>query len=114
MAEQGGSASGNVDDASGVGVIRVVGDLDQDTASVQGLDASLWRAVSHPDAPPEIVVDVSGLRFCDSTGLNVLLRARANAVLRGRTIRLAAPNTQLVRLLQRTGAIVLFSLGTAS
>ncbi|WP_411103040.1 STAS domain-containing protein [Streptomyces sp. cmx-4-9] len=112
MAEQSSPAEGAC--GASVSVIRVAGDLDQDAASTRRLDASLGQAVSRAEEPTEIVVDVSGLTFCDSTGLNVLLRGRVAAASQGHTIRLVAPNPQLVRLLQRTGSISLFTLSPAS
>ncbi|MFD3809189.1 hypothetical protein ACFWSF_39345 [Streptomyces sp. NPDC058611] len=45
-----------------------------------------------------------------STSLNVLLRAQLTATTHGRTIRLRAPNPQLLELLDRTGSLTLFRL----
>ncbi|MFD3762715.1 STAS domain-containing protein [Streptomyces sp. NPDC058622] len=75
------------------------------------LDAALQRGVTDPGSPAEITVDVSGLGFCDSAGLNVLLRAQLTALSHGRTLRLHGPNPQLLKLLKRTGALALFDLG---
>ncbi|MFD5892283.1 STAS domain-containing protein [Streptomyces sp. NPDC060334] len=92
-------------------LVRVAGDLDLD-ADRAALDAALRRAVADPDSPTLITVDVSELVFCDSTGLNILLRAQLAALTHGRTIQLRSPNRQLLRLLHRTGAIALFTLDT--
>ena len=55
-------------------IVRVHGELDIATAG------DLERAVLRPREPgDQIVLDLGGLRFMDSTGLRVLLRARAEA-----------------------------------
>ncbi|MFF4324486.1 STAS domain-containing protein [Streptomyces sp. NPDC001568] len=89
-------------------VIRVCGELDMDVDHTAALAMALQRAITDPDSPTEITVDVSELRFCDSTGLNVLLRAQITALGHGRTIRLHGPRLQLLKLLERTGAIAVF------
>lgn len=92
------------------GLVRLFGELDLDTGRAAELDAALQRAVTDPDGPREITADVSGLAFCDSTGLNILLRAQLAALAHGHTLRLQGPTLQLLRLLQRTGALTLFTL----
>ncbi|MFD9381078.1 STAS domain-containing protein [Streptomyces sp. NPDC059999] len=91
-------------------LVRVRGELDLDTGRAAQLDAALRRAIADPDNPTAITVDVSELAFCDSTGLNILLHAQLAALSHGRTLRLQAPNPQLVKLLHRTGALPLFTL----
>lgn len=55
-------------------VVRVQGELDIATAP------DLEQAVLRPRAPGErVVLDFAGLRFMDSTGLRILLRARTEA-----------------------------------
>ncbi|MGW6834852.1 STAS domain-containing protein [Streptomyces sp. NPDC054949] len=68
-------------------LIRVTGELDLDTDHAAALDAALRRAVTDPANPAKITVDVSGLAFCDSTGLNILIRAQLTALTQ------AAPST---------------------
>jgi anti-sigma B factor antagonist len=59
---------------SGERVVRVHGELDIATAG------NLERAVLRPREPGEqVVLDLAGLRFMDSTGLRVLMRARSEA-----------------------------------
>ncbi|MBD0694747.1 STAS domain-containing protein [Streptomyces sp. CBMA123] len=60
--------------------------------------------------PPRLVVDLSGLTFCDSTGLNALLQTRLDADAAGVLLLLAAPTAQLLRLLDVTGAQELFTI----
>ena len=58
----------------GARVVRVHGELDIATAG------DLERAVLRPREPDEqVVLDLAGLRFMDSTGLRVLMRARSEA-----------------------------------
>ncbi|MGW6841259.1 STAS domain-containing protein [Streptomyces sp. NPDC054958] len=91
------------------GLVRLFGELDLDTGRAAAIDAALQRAVTDPASPREITADVSGLAFCDSTGLSILLRAQLAAVTHGRTLRLQGPTAQLLRLLERTGALTLFT-----
>jgi anti-sigma B factor antagonist len=59
---------------AGERVVRVHGELDIATAG------DLERALLRPRDPGEqVVLDLAGLRFMDSTGLRVLLRARTEA-----------------------------------
>jgi hypothetical protein len=53
------------------------------------------------DAPGAI--DLSGVSFCDATGLAVLIGTQRRARARGITVRLAAPRPQMTRLLRITG-----------
>ncbi|MFD3550318.1 STAS domain-containing protein [Streptomyces sp. NPDC058655] len=82
-------------------VVRPSGELDVDQAPA--LRTALLSALAHAGGPTEVVVDLSGVEFCDSSGLNVLIRARLVAEESGRGIRLAAPNAQMARLLDVTG-----------
>jgi anti-sigma B factor antagonist len=50
----------------------------------------------------EVVVDLSGLEFMDSSGLAALVRARKNARDAGSDLVLAAPPQQVLRLLNIT------------
>ncbi|GLW73492.1 hypothetical protein Kpho02_57910 [Kitasatospora phosalacinea] len=81
-------------------VVRPEGELDHD--SVGPLREALEGAVADP--PGRLVVDCGGLDFCDSTGLNLLLRAHAAAVHVGLPLLLAAPGAVVARMLAITGA----------
>ncbi|MFD8480411.1 STAS domain-containing protein [Kitasatospora sp. NPDC059673] len=81
-------------------VVRPEGELDHD--SVGPLREALERAVANP--PGRLVVDCGGLDFCDSTGLNLLLRAHAAAEQVGLPLLLAAPGRVVLRMLEITGA----------
>jgi anti-anti-sigma factor len=75
--------------------LRIEGELDLATAPVLS---------AHLDPLPrwchDVVIDVAGLRFVDSTGLGVLLRAHHAAQDEGRRVLLASPSERVRRLLQ--------------
>lgn len=91
-------------------VVRLSGEMD--LGRVDEVRALLLEAATRPGGPADIVVDLGGLTFCDSAGLNLLLRARLQAVASGRTLRLAAPSAQMLRLLEITGTLPLFPIDT--
>ncbi|MFD3680074.1 STAS domain-containing protein [Streptomyces sp. NPDC058613] len=70
-------------------VVRPTGELDVDQAPA--LRTALLRALAHPGGPTDVVVDLSRVEFCNSSGLNVLIRAMLLARESGRDLRLAAP-----------------------
>ncbi|MFG2292398.1 STAS domain-containing protein [Streptomyces sp. NPDC048603] len=91
----------------GVVILVLSGELDHDTA--HPLHEALAAALERP-GPPRLVVDCGGLRFCDSTGLNMLLRARLEAQEIGGTVELAAPTRPVARMLEITGADEVFTI----
>ncbi|MFF3750911.1 STAS domain-containing protein [Streptomyces sp. NPDC002018] len=83
-----GIAARQVGDAM---VLVVSGDLDLDTvAPLTEAMAESGRRVTGP-----VVVDLSGVRFADSTAVNVLLQARTEL---GGRLRVAAPSDFVRRL----------------
>ncbi|MFF2145105.1 STAS domain-containing protein [Kitasatospora sp. NPDC058190] len=90
----------------GAEVVRLDGEVDQDQRV--RLQRALDRAVG--DRPQLLVVDLSGLAFCDSTCLNVLLSARAAAQAAGVELVLAALSSQARRLLEITGTDEVFTV----
>jgi anti-anti-sigma factor len=79
-------------------VLHVAGDLDMATVP------ELRAAVEDAAAAPRVVVDLSGLTFCDSTGLALLLETRKAAAAAGREVVVRNPSepfrrvAELVRL----------------
>jgi anti-sigma B factor antagonist len=57
---------------------------------------------------PVLIVDMARTEYCDSTGLNVLVRAMRQAGEEGRTIRLVAGGSGLQRIFAVTGVGSLF------
>ncbi|WP_328761281.1 STAS domain-containing protein [Streptomyces sp. NBC_00272] len=96
---------------TGRNVFRVVGELDLD--HVRAVDEALLAVLADGDGPTEIVVDLSNSSFCDSSGLNALLRARELGLRAGHTLVLAAPSHRLLRLLHLTGSADLFPVRSA-
>ncbi|KOU30751.1 hypothetical protein ADK53_27905 [Streptomyces sp. WM6373] len=89
-------------------VVHVGGEMDVDRAPM--LRHALHTAITEPGGPAEIVVDLSDLSFCDSSGLSVLVNARPTAAEHGRRISLRNPQPQFRRLLEMSGADALFPI----
>ncbi|MGW0122449.1 STAS domain-containing protein [Streptomyces sp. NPDC003327] len=87
----------------GTVVLSPSGELDHDT--VGPFDEALDR---HAEPGVRIVVDCSGLRFCDSTGLNALLRARTALLAVGGRLDLAGLLPPIERMFDITGARTVF------
>jgi anti-sigma B factor antagonist len=82
----------------GVALVALVGELD---LSVVGLlDAAVQEVVAA--GLHLVVVDLSGLTFCDSSGLGVLLRASRAVRSAGGTLLVAGAHDAVQRLLQLT------------
>jgi anti-sigma B factor antagonist len=62
------------------------------------------------ETPVQIVVDMSGVDFCDSTGMNVLLAAHRRAREQGGDLELAAPRPAIRKILQVTGLESVFTV----
>jgi anti-sigma B factor antagonist len=98
----------NVSTASqgGHAVVTATGELDLYTAPrLQGALSDLLH-----DRVDRIVVDMSGIEFCDSTGMNVLLAAMKRNREQGGTFELAAPRPAVKRILQVTGLDEVFTV----
>ncbi|MER7540906.1 STAS domain-containing protein [Streptomyces sp. NPDC097704] len=91
----------------GRSVVRVSGEMDYEHA--EELHASLATALDGAPAGSDIVVDLQNSSFCDSSGLNVLLSVRLEALKRGVHLVLAAPSHQMIRLLEFTRSDDLFT-----
>ncbi|MEU0946845.1 STAS domain-containing protein [Streptomyces canus] len=80
-------------------VARISGDMDYVTEPV--FDHQFQELIARGDR--SIVLDMSGVSFCDSAGLNVLLGARRQAEARGATLALACVPEPVQRTLEMTG-----------
>ncbi|MFF9641175.1 STAS domain-containing protein [Kitasatospora aureofaciens] len=87
-------------------VCTLAGDLDIET--LEPARSALDGLVEQH--PPLLVVDLAGVDFCDSSGLNLLLQTRMAAVSADVEFRLAAPSVTVQRLLELTCADTVFSL----
>ena len=85
--------------------LRLVGELDLATAGI--LDEQVRRALT--GGATRLVVDLDGVTFCDSTGIDALVKARTLAASRG--ARLGAVNARGVtrRSMEITGVLDLLS-----
>ncbi|MFE5597320.1 STAS domain-containing protein [Streptomyces sp. NPDC056549] len=86
----------------GILVVTLDGELDHDTAE------PLRNALEAASGAVRVVVDCSGLRFCDSTGLNILLRTRLRLLAEGGRVDLAGLRPPVDRVFEITGALRLF------
>jgi anti-sigma B factor antagonist len=59
---------------------------------------------------PTIVVDLSSTEYCDSSGLNVLVRSLRNAQSQGGEVRLVATTPAVQRILNVTGVGRIFAV----
>ncbi len=84
---------------NGYTIAAISGDLD--IASVPALREQLLGLL-RPDAS-RIVADLSGVTFCDASGLAVLIGVGRRARLLGGVLRLAAPSPPVVTVLRLTG-----------
>ncbi|MFF0474922.1 STAS domain-containing protein [Streptomyces sp. NPDC004284] len=90
----------------GATVLALAGELDHDTAD--SLRAAL--EVVRVRGGQRVLVDFSGLEFCDSTGLNVLLHNRLAVRESGGSLELVGLHQPIERMLHVTGAAGLFPL----
>ncbi|BCJ48952.1 anti-sigma factor antagonist [Actinoplanes sp. NBRC 14428] len=90
------SVIGNPDDTV---VVTVRGNLDLATAPV--LRTTLDQVLDRPH--PRVVVDVSGVGFCDPAGLGEIVSGHRRAAGSGGWVRLAAPGDWLPGLLRTAG-----------
>lgn len=95
----------------GESVVTVVGEIDLTTSSA--LRTALEEALA--GRPHRLAVDFGQVAFCDCSGLNTLLQARAAARQAGASfvlVHVDAPN--VIRLFDLTEAGPLFGLGLAA
>jgi anti-sigma B factor antagonist len=84
-------------------VVTLRGELD--IAHAASVAAALAAVAARQ---PEIVVDLAGLEFIDSSGVAALARGRKHARQAGGDLRLAAPRQQVLRVLTLTRLIDTF------
>lgn len=90
----------------GHAVVTASGELDLYTAPrLQAALAGLLR-----EQVDRVVVDLSEVEFCDSTGMNVLLAAMKRLKEQGGIFELASPRPAVKRILQVTGLDTVFTI----
>ncbi|MFF8835766.1 STAS domain-containing protein [Streptomyces sp. NPDC015130] len=88
--------------------VSVHGELDIESAT--RLRTALMEALETCEDGGGLTLDLSEVAFCDSTGLNALLRARLRAHSEHRSLTITAASPQVARLLEMTGAARLFAV----
>jgi anti-sigma B factor antagonist len=89
-------------------IVTAAGEIDLYTAPK--LQADLAAVIDGAAPPVRVVLDMTGVEFCDSTGMNVLLGALRQARGRGGELELAAPRPAIVKILQVTGLDAVFTV----
>jgi anti-sigma B factor antagonist len=87
--------------------VTICGEIDLYTAP--RLNSELG-AVLADGMPTRIVIDMSGVEFCDSTGMNVLLSCLRRVRERGGELEIASPKPAVRKILQVTGLDSVFTL----
>jgi anti-sigma B factor antagonist len=93
----------DITEIDGVPVVRAPEEIDITNAGLLR-SALLSAAVGHG----VIVADLSGTEFCDSSGLNVLVRALRRAQADGGEVRLVAAGAAVLRILSVSGVGAIF------
>jgi anti-anti-sigma factor len=100
-----------VDGSGGVVRISLVGEIDM---SVSDLVPELVREAVAAHAPQRVEIDLSGLDFCDSSGISALFTARAYADEAGARFLVTGPTGMVRRVMEITGVLdVLTGLETS-
>jgi anti-anti-sigma factor len=82
-------------------IVRLVGELD--LTSAPALDECLQQLTDSGSV--RLLLDVSGLAFCDSSGISRFISAAQRCDNSGGWLRLAAPQPQLLRVLAIAGLL---------
>jgi anti-anti-sigma factor len=85
--------------------------LEIDIANAADLRADILAASSGGQAT--VIIDMSETAFCDSTGLNVLVRAHKQLDAEGRQLRLVIRAPTLLRIFAVTGVDTMFRLSAS-
>jgi anti-sigma B factor antagonist len=91
---------------NGVPVVRAA--VEVDATNAQDLRSAIVAAISA--GAERLIVDMSGTEFCDSTGLNVLVRAHKRLADAGGELLLVATEPTLLRIFKVTGMDTMFHL----
>ncbi|MGH3404956.1 MAG: STAS domain-containing protein [Streptosporangiaceae bacterium] len=87
-------------------VVRAAEEIDLTNADA--LRAAILAA--HAAAPDTVIVDMTDTAFCDSTGLNVLVRAHKQLEDQGGQLRVVIREPTLLRILTVTGISRMFHM----
>ncbi|MFC8451271.1 STAS domain-containing protein [Kitasatospora sp. NPDC057223] len=101
-----GRLSVEIRQTDGAVVCALAGELDLD--SLGPARAALDDAIA--GGPAMLVVDLAGLQFCDSSGLNLLLQTRLAAQAADLPLALVSLAPQVARVFEITGAETVFAI----
>jgi anti-sigma B factor antagonist len=88
--------------------VVAAGEIDLYTAP--RLHSELSAVIANAAPAARVIVDMSGVEFCDSTGMNVLLSCLRQVRERGGELELAAPRPAVMKILQVTGLDSVFTI----
>ena len=91
---------------NGVPVVRAA--VEVDATNAQDLRSAIVAALG--TGAERLIVDMSETEFCDSTGLNVLVRAHKRLAEAGGELLLVATEPTLLRIFKVTGMDTMFHL----
>ncbi|ROP41807.1 anti-sigma factor antagonist [Saccharothrix texasensis] len=106
MEQQDGAALVEAVEVRGVPVLRVSGDLDMGTVDAVRQEVLVWLDTTTSAS----VIDLSAVRFLASHGLALLVEATQHAERCGTTFVLVAGHRAVLRPLQATGLIPVFTI----
>ncbi len=89
-------------------IVIATGEIDLYTAP--RLHSELAAVIANCAPGYRVIVDMSGVEFCDSTGMNVLLTCLRQAREHGGELELAAPRPAVRKILQVTGLDSVFTI----
>ena len=87
--------------------VRLVGDVD--AASIDALVAELDPL---PGVNSDVIIDLAGVTFIDSSGLRTLVEAHQRAEQAGRRVLMADPSVAVRRLFDNSGLVPYLHIGT--
>ena len=90
-------------DGDGNQIVTVTGELDIATAEQAYVYISDVIDAWPSSSPASVSVDLSGLTFCDASGLGALARLARHARQAGRQLRLTAARPSLLKIMRITG-----------
>jgi anti-anti-sigma factor len=93
-------------------LVVATGEIDLYTAP--RLQSELAAVIASAAPASRVVVDMSGVEFCDSTGMNVLLSCLRQARERGGELELADPRPAVRKILSVTGLDAVFTVQLSS
>ena len=89
-------------------IVIATGEIDLYTAP--RLHGELAEVIANAAPASRVIVDMSGVEFCDSTGMNVLLSCLRQVRERGGELELAAPRPAVMKILQVTALDSVFTI----